>query len=136
MSYTINRSLECNNIIMFKTDIGTEYAIKLKKTSSVSTTWTLDFSLINGIPDGSEVFKTMNTLYTILIEQTEKNNITNIIVTISGKNKDEIDQKTKIFTRWIISPWEYKIEHSPAIKIKGKRQKIYLNTNIINMYKK
>jgi hypothetical protein len=136
--YTIDRTIFWNNTIFFDSDSGTRYGVQLVETAPGSKVWTFNFKLISGIPDQKEVFKTMSVLQDVLLEPgglIEKNNVTRIIVLIDGKNRDEIDQKTKIFTRWIKSPWVFTIDSNPEIIIEGKRDQIYPNTNIIHIEK-
>lgn len=132
--YTIDRTLFYNNIVSFDSDNGTKYSIYLSEISP--KIWTFNFKLVSGTPDRKEVFKTMGILHDILLEPDgliERNNIKQIIVFIDGKNRDEIDQKTKIFTRWIKSPWEFTVNYKPEIVIEGVREQIYPDTNIINI---
>ena len=136
--YTIDRSISWDNTIFFDSDNGTRYGVQLIETAPGSKLWTFNFKLINGIPDQKEVFKTMGALQDVLLEPgglIERNNVTQIVVLIDGENRDEIDQKTKIFTRWIKSPWIFTIDSNPEIIIKGKRDQIYPNTNIIHIKK-
>ena len=136
--YTIDRTIFWDNTIFFDSDNGTRYGVQLIETAPGSKVWTFNFKLISGIPDQKEVFKTMNALQDVLLEPgglIEKNNVTRIIVLIDGKNRNEIDQKTKIFTRWIKSPWEFTVDSNPEIIIEGKRDQIYPNTNVIHIKK-
>jgi hypothetical protein len=136
--YTIDRSISWNNTIFFKSDSGTSYGVQLIETAPGSNLWTFNFKLINGIPDEKEVFKTMGVLYDVLTEPgglIEKNNVSELIVFITGESQEEMDQKTKVFTRWLKSPWEFKINTNPEIKIDGKRDQIYPNTNLIHIKK-
>ena len=136
--YTIDKSISWDNTIVFNSDSGTKYGVQLLETAPGSKLWTFNFKLIEGIPDQKEIFKTMNVLYDVLTEPgglIEKNNVTEIIVLIDGKNRDEIDQKTKIFTRWIRSPWVFEINSAPEIIIEGRRDQIYPNTNLIHIKK-
>jgi len=136
--YTIDRSISWNNTIFFDSDNGTRYGVQLTETAPGSKLWTFNFKLVNGIPDQKEVFKTMSVLQDVLLEPgglIERNDVTQIVVLIDGRNRDEIDQKTKIFTRWIKSPWSFTIDSSPEITIEGKRDQIYPNTNVIHIKK-
>ncbi len=136
--YTIDRTIFWDNTIFFDSDNGTRYGVQITETAPGSKVWTFNFKLVSGIPDQKEVFKTMSVLQDVLLEPgglIEKNNVTQIIVLIDGKNRDEIDQKTKIFTRWIKSPWTFKIDSTPEIIIEGKRDQIYPNTNTIHIKK-
>ena len=138
MAYTIDKTLLWANVIIFTSDSGTKYSVKLSELASGSGMWTLDFNLTSGTPNRSEVFSTMSTLYEVLTEPNgllEKNNATSVVVYIAGSSREEIDLKTKIFTRWIKNPWEYKIDHKPEITILGKREAIYPDTNFIHMTK-
>ncbi len=137
--YTIDRTFFWDNSIFFDSDNGTRYGVQITETAPGSKVWTFNFKLVSGIPDQKEVFKTMGVLQDVLLEPgglIERNNVTRIIVLIDGKNRDEIDQKTKIFTRWIKSPWVFTIDSNPEIIIEGKRDQIYPNTNIIHIEKK
>ena len=137
--YTIDRTIFWDNTIFFDSDNGIRYGVQLTETAPGSKVWTFNFKLISGIPDQKEVFKTMSALQDVLLEPgglIEINNVKRIIVLIDGKNRDEIDQKTKIFTRWIKSPWVFTIDSNPEIIIEGKRDQIYPNTNIIHIEKK
>jgi hypothetical protein len=136
--YTIDRTIFWDNTVFFDSDNGTRYGVQLTETAPGSKVWTFNFKLISGIPDQKEVFKTMGALQDVLLEPgglIEKNNVTRIIVLIDGKNRDEIDQKTKIFTRWIKSPWTFTVDSNPEIIIEGKRDQIYPNTHIIHIKK-
>jgi hypothetical protein len=136
--YTIDRSISWNNTIVFSSDNGTKYGVQLLETAPGSKLWTFNFKLIEGVPDQKEVFKTMSVLQDVLLEPgglIERNNVNEIVVFIDGKSREEIDQKTKIFTRWIKSPWIFNIESNPEIIITGKRDQIYPNTNFIHIKK-
>ena len=111
--YTIDRSISWSNTIVFSSDNGTKYGVQLLETAPGSKLWTFNFKLIEGVPDQKEVFKTMSVLQDVLLEPgglIERNNVNEIVVFIDGKSREEIDQKTKIFTRWIKSPWIFNIE--------------------------
>jgi len=136
--YTIDKSTSWDNTIFFSSDNGIKYGVQLSETSTGSNLWTFNFKLISGIPDQKEVFKTMGVLQDVLLEPgglIEKNNVNEIVVFIDGKSREEIDQKTKIFTRWVKSPWTFSVESNPEIIIEGKRDQIYPNTNFIHIKK-
>ncbi len=136
--YFIDKSISWYNTVFFSSDSGTKYSVQLVETAPNSKVWTFNFNLISGIPDNKEVFKTMKVLYEILLEPNgliEKNNVKEIILTIDGSSREEINQKTKIFTRWIKSPWVFEINSNPEIIMQGKREQIYLNTNLIHIKK-
>jgi len=136
--YTIDKSISWNNTIVFTSNSGTKYSVQLLETSPGSKIWTFNFKLIEGIPDKKEVFKTISVIQDVLLEPgglIERNNVNEIVVFIGGKSREQIDQKTKIFTRWIKSPWIFNIESNPEITIEGKRDQIYLNTNFIHIKK-
>ena len=59
--------------------------------------------------------------------------INTLLVYIAGSDRNEIDQKTKIFTRWIKTPWKYEVISNPIITIQGNRNHIQTNTNFIHM---
>ncbi len=138
MNYTIDKSLEFANAITFKSESGVEYRLYLAETAPGSRLWTFGFQLISGNPNQKEVFGTIGLIQKLLLEKNgliEKNNISEIVLTIDGKNRDEVDKKTKIFTRWIKSPWEFEITRNPVISIQGKMENIYLDTNLIHIKK-
>lgn len=131
MSYSVDNNLMWNNIFMFKTDLGNKYVAKFEKVSQ--DIWTLDFYLESGESVRSEIFKTMKVLGDNTSIFLNERNINTLLVYISGKNKEEIDQKTKVFTRWIKSPWNYDIIPNPIITIDGKKNFIQTNTNFIHI---
>jgi len=136
--YTIDKSISWNNTIVFSSNSGTKYIVQLLETSPGSKIWTFNFKLIEGVPDKKEVFKTIGVIQDVLLEPgglIERNSVNEIVVFIYGKSREEIDKKTKIFTRWIKSPWIFNIESNPEITIEGKRDQIYLNTNFIHIKK-
>lgn len=135
MAYLIDKSLLWDNTFSFITDSGTAYIAQLVETSPGSGSWTLNFILAYGSPKYSEIFKTMKTLTDNLIETLDAKGIKSLVVFIDGQNRDEIDKKTKIFTRWIKSPWEYTIDESPEIRIQGVRSGFYPQTNFIHISK-
>lgn len=138
MAYTIDKTLSWANVINFTSDSGTKYSIRLSETTIGSGMWTLEFNLVSGEPSNSEVFSTMSKLYEILTEKDgllEKNNANNIIIYIAGRDREEVNKKTSVFTRWIRSPWEYKIDYQPEVIIQGRRDPIYPDTNFIHMTK-
>lgn len=131
MSYIVDNNLIWNNIFMFTTDLGNKYVAKFEKVSQ--DIWTLDFYLESGESVRSEIFKTMKVLGDNTSIFLNERNINTLLVYISGKNKEEIDQKTKVFTRWIKSPWNYDIIPNPIITIDGKKNFIQTNTNFIHI---
>ena len=133
MSYNIDNSLIWNNLFIFTTDAGTKYIAKFEEVSE--GIWTLDFQLASGEPLRSEIFKTMKVLGDNTSNFLDERGINTLLVYIAGSDRNEIDQKTKIFTRWIKSPWVFTIDSNPEIIIEGKRDQIYPNTNIIHIEK-
>ena len=131
MSYNIDNSLIWNNLFIFTTDAGTKYIAKFEEISE--GIWTLDFQLSSGEPLKSEIFKTMKVLGDNTSNFLDEKGINTLLVYISGSDRNEIDQKTKIFTRWIISPWKYEVISNPIITIEGKKDHIQTNTNFIHM---
>jgi hypothetical protein len=131
MSYNIDNSLIWNNLFIFTTDAGTKYIAKFEEVSE--GIWTLDFQLSSGEPLRSEIFKTMKFLGDNTSDFLDEREINTLIVYIAGSDRNEIDQKTKIFTRWIKSPWKYEIISNPIITIEGNRNHIQTNTNFIHM---
>lgn len=137
MAYKINRELEWNQF-QITSDSGVSYRIGLSETLHDSKIWLLDLVLISGKPNISEIYKTMGVVYSVLTEKNgilENRNITEIVSIIQGNDRDEIDKKTKVFTRWIKKPWTFDVRVNPVVEIQGKAKKIYLNTNVIHMKK-
>jgi len=138
MNYTIDRTLEICNVIDFKSETGVLYKITLIETTPGSGLWTIVFQVVSGVPEKKDIYSTIKTISNILLEKdglVERNNITEFVITIDGENRDEIDKKTKVFTRWIKSPWTFEITSNPIILIEGKMENIYLNTNLIHIKK-
>ena len=137
MNYTIDRTLEICNVIDIKSE-NVEYKIVLVETAPGSKLWTITLALVSGTPNKKDIYNTIGTVSKILLEKgglIEKNNVTEIIMTIDGKDREEIDKKTKVFTRWIKSPWTFEITSNPVISIQGMSESIYLNTNLIHIKK-
>ena len=131
MSYNIDNSLIWDNIFMFTTDLGSKYIVKFEEVSE--GIWTLNFQLESGEPLRSEIFKTMKFLGDNTSNFLDEKGINTLLVYIVGSDRSEIDQKTKIFTRWIKSPWKYEVISNPIITIEGNRDYIETNTNFIHM---
>jgi hypothetical protein len=131
MEYNIDNSLLWNNVFMFTTDSGVKYVVKFDEFSS--DTWTLDFYIKSGEPVRSEIFKTISTLgYGASIFLNERG-INNLMVYITGSDRNEIDQKTNVFTRWIKSPFSYEIIKNPIIRVEGSKSVLTTNTNFIKI---
>ncbi len=134
--YNVGTKLLWDDYFFFQTESGTKYFCKLSETAPSSGVWTFNFGLEDGgNPLLSEVFETMQTLTQSLEDILDDKGITNVLVYIVGKDRDEIDKKTNVFTRWIELPWSYTIERNPEIRINGKRDSIYTNTNFIYLTK-
>lgn len=131
MPYNIDNSLIWNNLFMFTTDAGTKYIAKFEEISE--GIWTLDFQLTSGEPLRSEIFKTMEVLGDNTSNFLDERGINTLLVYITGSDRNEINQKTKIFTRWIREPWKYEVISNPIITIEGKKDHIQTNTNFIHM---
>ena len=131
MAYNIDNSLIWDNLFMFTTDSGNKYVAKFAEVSD--GIWTLDFYLSSGDPLRSEIFKTMKFLGDNTSNFLDERSINTLLVYISGSDRNEIDQKTKIFTRWIKSPWKYEVISNPIITTDGNRNHIQTNTNFIHM---
>lgn len=136
--FKIDRSLEPEGIFKFKTDSGCEYMASIHESAPKSGLATLDIVLLSGQPSPIEVFRTMRTVYDVSTEYVLKKGFKDLIFYIDGRNREEIDQKTNIFTRWINTDiWEYRIDSQPYIVIPNKRNGIIqLNTNAIVIKKK
>ncbi len=137
MSYSVDKSSLDENVFTITTESGVKYLVILQETAEDSGLWILHFLKELGKEAvSSEVFKTMKALEENLIQILEERGITSIMVYISGKDRNEIDQKTKVFTRWIEEPWEYQIDVDPIIRIQGIRKEIETMTNFIYLKKK
>ena len=137
-TFKIDRSLESEGVFQYTTDSGCKYIASISESAPNSGLATLDFMLVSGSPSYIEVFKTMRTLYEISTEYVLKKGFKNLIFYIDGANREEIDQKTNIFTRWIdTNIWEYRIDPQPYIIIPNMRNGIIpVNTNAIVIKKK
>lgn len=138
MSYIIDKGLEWDGIYKYTTDSGISYMVKIHETSHGSGFWTIDFIKLSKI-DGNvrEVFAIMNTLFEASMEYVDIKNIQNVIIFINGENREQIDQKTRVFVRWIRDYWDYQIAPNPQIVIPGKRDgRINIPTNGIFMTRK
>lgn len=138
MSYVIDRGMEWDGIYKYTTDSGISYMAKIHETAPGSGFWTIDFiKLSKEDGDAREVFTIMNTLIELSMEYAEMNNIQNAIIFINGENREQINQKTKIFTRWIKDYWDYQVVSNPQVFIPGKRDgRITIPTNGIFMTRK
>jgi len=137
-TFKLDKTLESDGIYQYTTDNKVKYAVRISESSPGSGLASLDFMLVSGNPSSSEIFKTIGTLYQLATEYVEKKKLKHILLTIDGPNRTEIDQKTKIFTRWIDTDiWDYQITSNPEILIPGKRNgSIILQTNSISMKRK
>ncbi len=133
MIFKVNNSILWDNVFFIETDSGVKYVAKLEETSPGSGVWTLFFLLLNGIPNSREIFGTMNTLTENLINVLNQKGIDSLLVWIAGKDRKEIDQKTKVFLRWVEYPFEYVLDENPEIRIQGKNETIYPKTNFIHI---
>jgi hypothetical protein len=136
MSYIIDRSLAFDGLFRYSTDNGTDYIVKISETAPNSGFWTLDFKKLSGDPSALEVFKTLNTLFTVAMEYAAEKNINNAYLLIAGDTIDEIQKKTVAFTRWIEYDWDYNIIKNPLITIDGMKSSINIPTNIIHIKRK
>lgn len=137
-TFKIDRSLESDGVFQYTTVSGCKYLVSIHESAPNSGLATLDFILVSGSPSVIEVFKTMKTLYEISTEYVLKRGFKNLIFYIDGSNREEIDRKTNIFTRWIDTDiWEYRIERQPYIIIPDMINGIIsFNTNAIIIKKK
>lgn len=136
MGYKINRTLSGDGVYQYETDSGVKYLAKISESAPSSGLWTLNFVLLEGTPSIREVFATMNTLTEASMEFLDSVSAKNALFFIDG-NKDEIEQKTKIFTRWIGQYWDYEVISNPEIVIPSRRDgRITVPTNAITMKRK
>lgn len=138
MSYIIDKDMEWDGIYKYTTDSGISYMAKIHETAPGSGFWTIDFmKMSKDEGDFKEVFSIMNTLIELSMDYADQKNIQNVIIFISGENREKIDQKTRIFTRWIKDYWDYQIISNPEMLIPGKRDgRIIIPTNGIFMTRK
>lgn len=138
MTFQIDRSLSADGVYQFSTDNNIKYLIKISESSPGSGLATMDFVLLSGEPTAIEIFRTMGTLYELTSEYVDLKGINNILVYINGSNRNEIDQKTRIFTRWINQEfWSHTVVSNPQVTIPNKRDGTYiLPTNAIIMTRK
>ena len=138
MSYIIDKELEWDGIFKYTTDSGISYMAKIHETAPGSGYWTIDFiKLSKDSGNVREVFAIMNTLIELSMGYADIKNIQNVIIFINGENREQIDQKTRIFTRWIKDYWDYQIVSNPEMTISGKRDgRINIPTNGIFMTRK
>lgn len=138
VNFEIDRSLSSDGVYQYSTDDGVGYLVKISESAPGSGLATIDFVLISGSPSPMEVFRTMNTLYELSFEHVESKGFKNILVYINGSNREEIDKKTRIFTRWINPEfWDYQILPDPQIIIPGKKNGAFtLQTNAIAIVRK
>ena len=139
MSYSIERELEWNQITL-RSESGVAYKILMTETAEDSNIWFLDLILMSDSnkPNAKEIYQTVGKVFEVLTEKDgllESKNIKEIVSIIQADDKDEMEKKTKVFTRWIRSPWTFEIHRNPVIDILGRANKIYLNKNIIHMKK-
>jgi hypothetical protein len=131
MIFKVDNSFLWDNAFFIETESGIKYVVRLDETSKYSGVWTLSFLLLSGTPNSREIFGTMNTLSENLLDVLNEKNINSLLVWINGKDRKEIDQKTKVFLRWIKHPFEYTLDGNPEIRIQGKSDIIYPDTNFI-----
>ena len=116
MNFKVDNSILWDNVFFIETDSGVKYVAKLEETSPGSGVWTLFFLLVNGIPNSREIFGTMNTLTENLINVLNQKGIDSLLVWIAGKDRKEIDQKTKVFLRWdTLILWKKRSRRMPAL---------------------
>jgi|688.fasta_scaffold364307_2 hypothetical protein len=138
MSYVIDKGMEWDGIYKYTTDSGISYMVKIHETAPGSGYWTIDFiKLSKDSGNVREVFSIMSMLMELSMGYADIRNIQNVIIFISGENREQINQKTRIFTRWIKDYWNYQIVSNPEVIIPGKRDgRITIPTNGIFMTRK
>jgi len=141
-TFQIDRTLACDGLYKYSTDNGVEYNVKIHESAPGSGLATIYFTLLSGKPSAIEVFRTMNTLYELSFEYVESKGFKNILVHIDGKDREEIDKKTRIFTsgltKWVgPNVFDYQIISNPKITVPGRRNGAYtFETNAIYMTRK
>lgn len=131
--FKVNDLSDSANCFYIHTDAGNKYCVKLDETSSKSNIWIINFILINGEPSKREVFTTLKTGWTYLKKFLIEKNAQSAFGYIDGKDREERDQKTKIFTRWIDYPFTFEVDDNPEIRVQGIRGSYYMDTNFIHV---
>jgi hypothetical protein len=125
----VDNSTLYNNTFTIETDSGAKYIVSIAETAPSSGVWVLNFLLIDGTPQYKEIFSTFKLLQQNLKSLLLERNIQKVIGWISGKDREEINQKTKVFLRWVEWPFVYEVDNSPEIRIPGRRQSLHPDTN-------
>lgn len=133
MPYNVIKDFLWDNCFFIETESGNKYCIKLNETDNNSGVWIVNFILLQGFPQNKEVFKTLNLFWNNLKQFMIDRNITSVFGWIDGKDREEIDQKTKVFTRWVDYPFICEVDDMPEIRIQGKSGAIYPNTNFFHI---
>jgi hypothetical protein len=136
MNYYVDKNLAWDGIFTYSTDSGTKYLIKISETAPESGVWKLDFIRLEGNPTSIEIFKTMKTLLDISMEYVNEKNINNAILMIAGNSEEEIQKKTKAFTRWLKEDWTFEVINRPEVYIPGVKGKKIVQTNVIFIKRK
>lgn len=124
MNYELDKSGIDNGIIQYTTENGCKYLANIYEIEIGTGVWSLEFIKFSGNPESSDVFKIMRTLTDACMEYVYEKNITSAILFISGGKKEEIEQKTKIFQRWLENDWSFEVISGKEVDILGRKFKI------------
>lgn len=136
MSYLVDKSLAWNGIFQYSSESGTNYLVKISESAPNSNFWTMDFKKLSGEPSSTEVFRIMNTLFEVAMEYVDEKKIDSALLLITGSSKEEMEQKTKIFVRWLKDNWDLQILEKPEFTIKGYKRSYVLPNNGIFIKRK
>ena len=138
MSYIIDNSNIQNNVLTLTDKNELEYFIKLTEISEGSDVWTFSFMQPPTIIKSNKSFEYMFILSKEIFESDlfEINKVNKILLLIEGDSRENVDEKTEIFTNIINDEWEFKIEQDPETIIEGGLSYINFNTNSIYITKK
>lgn len=137
MSFNINRELEWNQVSIDTDDVN--YLVYVSETGEGSNLWTLNISNEEGRIKKDDIYKLMSTISDVIFKGkdslAENSNIKEMIYFVYGNTEQEIDKRSKVFSRWIKKPWTFEIIKNPTIDIQGKANKVYLKSNLIHIKK-
>lgn len=131
--FRVDNTFLWDNCFYIESELGTKYCVRLNETAPGTNIWIINFILISGTPKGREVFKTLSILWENLKKFFIDKDITSAFGYIDGKTREERDQKTKIFTRWVDYPFEVIVDASPEIRIQGSSRSHTIDTNMFHI---
>lgn len=137
MSYTIDNSNIENNILILTDKNDLKYSIKLIEICEGSDVWTFSF-----IQEPNKISNISFEYVFILCKEIfesdllDKNKVSKILLLIEGDSRENVDEKTEIFTKLINDKWDVKIEQDPETIIEDGGSYINFNKNSIYITKK